>query len=164
MTIHLPPRSFPGHGPQQTPATAREGFHGSVIYMSQKEDTTTQAHRSTDQGYRAGLSPRHLCKFLANGQTSTDLNITRGHRLSWFTVARFPPQRLSREPSGILGMGPLPGPERTQDTRPAEDSRASTGISLEPLGPAVTKTALRGWTGHRQGGLTVTHTHPQQGR
>ena len=79
-----PTEFFKGWSPtEQSCQHAPEGQiqPDAVIYTPQKEETRRSI--TSDQksnGYRPGPTPRNLMKFLAKGQLSTDLRVTKRNK------------------------------------------------------------------------------------
>ena len=72
-TIHLPPLSSPRGGPPQRSAQPVRAL--KVLRSTPLKRRMPRPVTSTEvNGYRPGLTPRNLVKFLATGQSSTDLN------------------------------------------------------------------------------------------
>lgn len=68
---------------------AREGVEGSVVYTPQEEETRRRITSTEVDGYRSGLTPRNLLKFLAKGQQSTDPIRSEGQTPSGIRLSQY---------------------------------------------------------------------------
>lgn len=130
----MPPLSSPRRGPPQRPPRPVKDV-GDLRYRRLKRRIPNPVTSTEANGYRAGLTPGNLKKFLAKGQQSTDLSPPGKPSLPEFGC-RAPRGPVTTSATGLLGsdMRSRPQLERAQDAQPSVEDPASTRGGLMPLG------------------------------